>query len=175
MDDPRGTVLAEVSATLAGVSPEQLACLSRVLADRQPRWFCCGQGRSGLVAAMAAMRLMHTGLSVHVVGEATTPALQAGDGLLAISATGETPTTVHQARVAADAGAHIVVVTGRASSTLGGLAETTIELPTSGSAQFGGTLFEQATLLMLDAIVLELTADDPHAHASMQHRHTNLQ
>ncbi len=174
MDGSRAVVIAEVSSAIAGVSSDQLAQAARVLAERR-RWFCCGQGRSGLVAAMAAMRLMHAGLIAHVVGEATAPALCAGDGLIAFSATGETPTTVHLARLARDASAHLVVVTGCGSSALAGLAATTIALPTSGSVQFGGTLFEQVALLVLDGLVLDLTADDPHAHELMQRRHANLQ
>jgi 6-phospho-3-hexuloisomerase len=43
------------------------------------------------------------------------------------------------------------------------------------TVQFGGTLFEQSALLLLDAVMLEVTAGDPRAHAAMRARHTNLQ
>jgi 6-phospho-3-hexuloisomerase len=55
------------------------------------------------------------------------------------------------------------------------LAQATIDLPTSGSRQFGGTLFEQSALLVLDALALDLTAGDPDVYAVMQARHANLQ
>ena len=64
---------AEVSGVLAAVSGRQLAEAAELLADRGRRWFFCGQGRSGLVAQMVAMRLMHVGFEAHVVGEATSP------------------------------------------------------------------------------------------------------
>ena len=52
--------------------------------------FIIGLGRSGLVARAFAMRLMHLGISVYVVGETITPAIYADDCLLAISGSGET-------------------------------------------------------------------------------------
>ena len=39
---------------------------------------------------MAAMRLMHLGLTVHVVGETTAPAIRSNDLLLAASGSGTT-------------------------------------------------------------------------------------
>ena len=58
----------EVSGVLSAVSEHQLAEAAQLLADRGHRWFFCGQGRSGLVAQMVAMRLMHVGFEAHVVG-----------------------------------------------------------------------------------------------------------
>jgi 6-phospho-3-hexuloisomerase len=50
-----------------------------------------------------------------------------------------------------------------------------VEVPATGTGQFGGTLFEQSALLLLDAVILELTAGGSAAYAAMQARHTNLQ
>ena len=44
-----------------------------------PRIYVVGAGRSGLVAKAFAMRLVHLGIKVFVVGETVTPALRAGD------------------------------------------------------------------------------------------------
>jgi 6-phospho-3-hexuloisomerase len=169
------TVCEEVVAVLSAVSPEQVRNAADLLADRTRRWFFCGQGRSGLVARMVAMRLMHVGFEAHVVGEATAPSIAAGDGLMAFSGSGETPVTLHFAGLAHQLGARILAVTTRADSALAGLAQARIDLPASASQQFGGTLFEQGALLVLDALALNLTATDPAAHAQMQARHANLQ
>jgi 6-phospho-3-hexuloisomerase len=165
----------EVSAVLRTVSSDQMSAAARLFRDRGRRWFCTGQGRSGLVAEMAAMRLMHIGFDAHAVGEATAPSISAGDGLVTISGSGETPVTVHLTRLAVDFGAHTLAVTTRANSTLAGLAGSVIEVPTTRSVQFGGSLFEQSALLLLDAIALDLTAGDRQTHAEMQARHANLQ
>ena len=124
---------------------------------------------------MAAMRLMHLGFDAHAVGEATTPSIGKDDGLVMISGSGETPVALHLARLALEFGAHMLAVTTRADSTLAGVADAVIEVPTAGTGQFGGSLFEQSALLLLDAVILDITAGDPQAYAAMQARHANLQ
>jgi len=165
----------EVSGVLSAVAGEQMSAATAMFADRGRRWFCLGQGRSGLVAQMAAMRLMHVGFDVHAVGEPTAPSIGEGDGLLVFSGSGETAVTLHLARLAVGFGARALAVTTRADSTLAGLADAVIEVPTDGTRQFGGSLFEQSSLLLIDAVALDVTAGDPRAHAAMQARHTNLQ
>jgi 6-phospho-3-hexuloisomerase len=169
------TVRDEVGGVLSAVSSDQMARAKTVLTTGGPRWFCSGQGRSGLVAQMVAMRLMHAGFDAHAVGEPTAPAIGAGDGLIMISGSGETPVSLHLARLALGAGARMLALTTRADSTLAGLADVVIEVPTQGTGQFGGTLFEQSALLLSDAIVLDLTGGDSRTYAEMQARHTNLQ
>lgn len=168
------TVRDEVSGVLSAVLRDQMSAAAHLLADRERRWFFCGQGRSGLVAQMVAMRLMHVGFDAHVVGEATAPSIAEDDGLMAFSGSGETPVTLHFARLAHELGAQILAVTTRADSTLAGLAQVRIDVPTSGTRQFGGTLFEQGALLVLDALALDLTAADPGVYSLMQARHANL-
>lgn len=169
------TVRDEVSSVLSAVSGDQMSGAAALFTDRRRRWFCSGQGRSGLVAQMVAMRLMHAGFDAHAVGEATAPSIGQGDGLVMISGSGETPVTLHFARLALDFGARTLAVTTRADSTLARLAATVIEVPTTGTGQFGGSLFEQSALLLLDAVILDLTAADPQAYAAMHTRHANLQ
>ncbi|MGV9293911.1 SIS domain-containing protein [Amycolatopsis sp. NPDC003676] len=165
----------EVASVLSAVSAEQMTVAATMFADRERRWFCAGQGRSGLVAQMAAMRLMHVGFDAHAVGEATAPSIAPGDGMVVLSGSGETPVTLHFARLAAGLGARLLVVTANGGSTLSGLADAVIEVPAAGTGQFGGSLFEQSALLLLDAVILGLTADDPQAYAVMSARHANLQ
>src|SRR5919112_5858965 len=84
----------EVVGVLSAVSSDQMARARTMLTGCGPRWFCSGQGRSGLVAEMAAMRLMHAGFDAHAVGEPTAPSIGEGDGLIMISGSGETPVTL---------------------------------------------------------------------------------
>lgn len=169
------TVRDEISGVLSAVSSDQMSSAAAMFTDRRRRWFCSGQGRSGLVAQMVAMRLMHAGFDAHAVGEATAPSIGENDGLVMISGSGETPVTLHVARLALGFGARILAVTTDADSTLVGLADAVIEVPTAGTGQFGGSLFEQSALLLLDAVILDLTAGDPQTYAAMNARHANLQ
>jgi 6-phospho-3-hexuloisomerase len=108
---------------------------AELFADRGRRWFTCGHGRSGLIAQLAAMRLMHLGFDAHLVGEATAPSVARDDGLVMISASGETPSCFTsrdwRARAAHDCRPH-----HRADSTLADIADAVVEIPARPSLQF---------------------------------------
>ena len=143
--------------------------------DETRRWFFSGQGRSGLVAQMAAMRFMHVGRNVHFVGEVTAPSIRAGEGLVIVSGSGETPVSVNFARIAKTEGAEVILFTRAPKSTLASLADAMLLVPVEKTRQFGGSLFEQCSLILFDAIVLEIARRIPDAHQRMLRRHTNLQ
>ena len=58
--------------------------------DNAKRIFIAGAGRSKLVGNFFAMRLVHGGYDVSVVGEIVTPSIKSGDLLVIISGSGET-------------------------------------------------------------------------------------
>ncbi|MFV0429768.1 MAG: SIS domain-containing protein [Arachnia sp.] len=119
------------------------------------RGFFTGQGRSGLIAQMAAMRFMHLGAKAHMVGEATAPSISAGDALVVISGSGATPVSLSFAGIAQRAGAAVLAVTTQPDSPLARLADAALCLPIGSHLQFGGTVFEQSSLILLDSIVLD--------------------
>ena len=90
--------------------------------------FVTGAGRSGLAAKAFAMRLMHLGLSSYVVGETISPAINAGDCILAISGSGETNTIVTAARISKKRGAKVLALTSYPESSLGQLADGIIHV-----------------------------------------------
>jgi 6-phospho-3-hexuloisomerase len=165
----------EIAETLERVDARAFQHFVEVFRNETQRWFFSGQGRSGLVAEMAAMRFMHIDRSAHFVGEATAPSIRAGDGLCLVSGSGNTPVTVHFARIAKDEGAKIALITREPGSALAQLADSLIHVPIEATQQFGGSLFEQTSLVLLDAIVLELMQTVPDPHRMMLSRHTNLQ
>ena len=165
---------AEVADLLARIDPREFETLVEEFRDPERRWFFSGQGRSGLVAAMVAMRFMHLGRTTHVHGEATAPAIRKGDGILLISGSGETPITLHIAAVARREGARVVAVTHEPQSAIARDAATTLTLAARPSTQFGGSLFEQAALIVLDAVVYALADASPAVYRRMAYAHTNL-
>ena len=58
-----------------------------------------------------AMRLMHLGFVVYVIGDVTTPAIKEKDCLIAISGSGETRTVTIAAETASDSGASVIGIT----------------------------------------------------------------
>lgn len=173
--EPVDVVASEVARVLAEVDADGFDRFVIQLRVPQRTWFCTGQGRSGLVAQMAAMRLMHLGHHAHVVGEATAPAITGDDTLLIVSASGTTPLSLHFAETARAVSAKVVLVTATSASPLRQLADAALEVPALTSTQFGGSLFEQTALLLLDAAALALGADDPPIRDAMHRRHANLQ
>jgi len=177
------TILNELRSVLSHVDEAQFRQLVSGITSAE-RLFVTGQGRSGLMARAFAMRAMHVGIRAHVVGEVTTPSIGKGDLLLACSASGKTSLTCQIARAAKKAGARVAAVVARPSSPLAKTAHTVAVLhappgarskPKVTSAQFGNTLFEQALLVLLDAVALALAEILRTGQAEMSQRHANLE
>lgn len=180
--DTLDLVHSEIEATVRGVKPWQVIELAAQL-RAAPRVFVAGAGRSGLALRMAAMRLMHLGLAVHVAGDATTPAIAEGDLLLVASGSGTTAGVVQSVRTAQRAGARIAAITTDPSSPIGSAAHVLVEVPAAGKTdhgssitrQYSGSLFEQALFLITEIVFHTLwNADDATAQQLWQ-RHANLE
>lgn len=181
-DRNRQLVVEEISSTFARVDPSEVAALVTELrlADRI---FVTGAGRSGLVLKMAAMRLMHLGLTVHVVGEITTPAIRAGDLLLAASGSGTTASIVKAAETAVAQGARVAAYTTSKGSPLALAAAAVVLIPAAqktdhGSAlsrQYSGSLFEQVLFATTEAVFQSLWIEDDTAAEDLWLRHANLE
>ncbi len=172
----RVMALDELAQVVHTTSEDNFLTLAQTLDQaREHRVFFTGQGRSGLVAHMAGMRFMHMGFRTYVVGEATAPSIRNGDVLVIVSGSGRTPVSLSFAEIARDQGAAVLLVTHQEASPLRSLADASVVLPCEHSRQFGGTLFEQSALILLDSLVYQLTRADPASHERMWHNHTNLQ
>ncbi len=175
--------LTDMAVRVVRDDPMTLGRVSDVVAE-SPRIFVLGAGRSGLALQMTAMRLMHLGLSVHVVGEVTTPAITSGDLLLVASGSGRTSGIVRAATTAVEVGARVVAITTDAASPLARLADgTTIVVPAaakldrsgSASSQYAGSLFEQAVVVIGDALFHALWARSGQDADALWPRHSNLE
>src|SRR5690349_15223517 len=175
-------VREEIAATAAKINEQQVADLAAHL-SHPGRVFVAGAGRSGLVLRMAAMRLMHLGLNVHVAGDTTTPAIASGDLLLVASGSGTTSGVVKAAETAAKAGARIAAFTTNPDSPLAGLADAVVVIPaaqktdhgTSVSSQYAGSLFEQVLFVATEAIFQSLWDNDAQPAEELWLRHANLE
>ncbi len=156
--------------------------------------FVTGAGRSGLAAKAFAMRLMHLGLSSYVVGETISPAINAGDCILAISGSGETNTIVTAARISKKRGAKVLALTSYPESSLGQLADGIIHVKGRTKVEVDdenylkrqikgnytsltplGTAFELTSLVFLDGLVSELMETMGKTEEDLKNRHTVLE
>ncbi|MFB3881458.1 MAG: 6-phospho-3-hexuloisomerase [Armatimonadota bacterium] len=169
-----GAVLAELQQALSAVPEDPIGALCDALQQARAV-FVTGEGRSGLVARCFAMRLAHLGLRAHVVGGTTAPVLGEGDALLAVSRTGETAVTCTVARLAAEAGGEVLVITSAPNSSLASCGDLIATIPQIPSQQYGGSAFEQSALIALDAVVMMLRHRLGVTDQAMDARHANLE
>lgn len=174
--------LNELKNMLDEVSPVDNAHLGETILPAE-RIFVVGQGRTGLVMKMFAMRLMQIGLDAYIVGETLTPAIRPGDLLIAASGSGETPSVVRAAQKAKEIGVHVAVITSWANSSLAKLADHLTIIPGESiklSAQINTKLplanaLEQTALIFLDCVVAWLATQRGETNQTMMTRHANLE
>lgn len=150
-----------------------------VLAIRKARRvFLYGVGRSGLVARMFGMRLVHLGRDSTIVGDTTTPAIRARDLLVVCSRTGQSPILHHAVDLAHNEKAKAACVVGMRDTPLARECDLVVRLPLESAKgekdQPMGSLFEQALLLYLDHVVLRLMAALQKTEEDMERVHSNL-
>lgn len=185
-------IIDNILSVSGKLDPKNIEEMSRLLRSSK-NVFVMGLGRSGLVARAFAMRLMHLGISVYVVGETTTPALSPEDCLLAISGSGETFSIISAAEIAHKRGTKIIAVTSYVDSTLGEMADLIVHIKgrtkidseknyiirqINGKHQSlspMGTLFEVTSLIFLDGLIAQLMVEMGKTEEDMKARHTLIE
>lgn len=172
-------ILDKLSGILAATDDSYDAKLVQRL-DGAKRIFIAGAGRSKLVGNFFAMRLVHSGYDVSVVGEIVTPSIKNGDLLIIISGSGETEQLIAFTKSAKKVGANIILISAKASSTIGDMADAVFQI--GNSEQYGkvlgmpmGTVFELSTLIFLEATISHVIHDKGIPEEIMRERHANLE
>jgi len=142
---------------------------------RAQRIFLLAAGRSRRMAETFAARLTQLEIKAQMVGDSTTGRAGAGDVILAVSRTGRTPSVIAIAKRGVGDGAKLLAVTTSRRTPLARMAKAVIRLPADGGKQYGGTLFEQAFLILADAIVMDLQEKAGLTDADLDKGHTNLE
>ena len=154
--------------------------------------FIVGSGRSELIGKAFAMRLMHLGFTVYVVGDVTTPAIKDADCLIAISGSGETKVVTTAAHTAKEIGSTVVGITANLYSTLGKFIDVKVNIdskskepwehPTSHELKGNyddlapmGTLFEDSTHLFLDGLIAEFMHRLGKKEDDLKMRHATME
>ncbi|MFU0827445.1 MAG: 6-phospho 3-hexuloisomerase [Lachnoclostridium sp.] len=161
-------ILKEITEVIHKVKPEELEQFAARI-TKEKRIFVDGEGRSGLMAKGFAMRLMHLGYTVYVVGETITPALSDKDIFIAVSGSGESSGVLADTKKAAEKGSTVLAVTSKEDSSIAKLAETILIVPgtvksdtgeSRKSIQLLSSLFDQSLHIVLDAVCLLLSKRD---------------
>ncbi|MEM2925308.1 MAG: 6-phospho-3-hexuloisomerase [Methanocellales archaeon] len=161
--------------------------------QRAKKIFIMGAGRSGLVGRAFAMRLMHLGFNVYVVGETVTPSLEPEDLVIAVSGSGSTKSIAEWAEIAKQVKARLAAITANPDSRIGRIADVAVVLPvkTKERVEKGyverqllgehkslaplGTMFELTAMLFLDGLIAELMLRLNKSEEDLKLRHTILE
>lgn len=186
------SITQHVKSVAGSLDKKQVNELIKSL-EKTNKVFVYGAGRSGLVARAFAMRLMHLGINVFVIGETVTPAIEEGDLLITISGSGETTSVVNAAKIARNANAEVALITSYPNSSLGKIADYVVAVKgrtkLRGDKDFLmrqikgehyslaplGTLFEISALVFLDSLVAELMARLKKSEDYMRTRHATIE
>jgi len=170
-----------------------IATLAEVYGDPRRKVLVMGAGRSGLVGRAFAMRLLHMGFNVYVLGDTIVPSVRENDVVIAISGSGRTKLIVTAAEAAKQVGAKVIAITTYPDSPLGRLADIIVRVPgrTKSSKMDDyfarqilgiheplaplGTLFEDTALVFLDGVVYALMEKLGVSEEEMRRRHANIE
>jgi 6-phospho-3-hexuloisomerase len=174
-------ILNKINSVLQATDESLVGSLVSAV-DSANRRFFTGAGSCGLVSRFFAMRLMHSGYKVFMVGEIVTPSIQAGDLFIVVSGSGGTETLMPLVRKAKSMGAKIVVISMKTKSPMAELADLVCAIGSGNDASFGlvkgmpmGTVFELSTLVFLEAIVSYIVHEKGLTEEGMRALHANLE
>jgi len=164
-----------------------------MLASTDRRILVLGAGRSGLIGRAFAMRLMHLGFQVYVMGETITPSIGRGDLIIALSGSGTTKLVVTAAEIGKTVGAKIIAITSYSDSDIAELADHVVII--KGRTKVAdekdyflrqlmgehepmaplGTVFEISMMTFLDGIVVELMRRLGLTENELRKRHATIE
>ena len=161
-------ILEEIKDVISKVNESDFKKAASAI-NKERRIFVDGEGRSGLMAKGFAMRLMHLGYNVYVVGETITPSVKEGDLFISISGSGKSPNIVSDTKKAKNAGCEILVFTSNKESELAKEADNILVVPGTVKGDLGSdrksiqllsSLFDQSIHIVLDGLCLYLSQRD---------------
>jgi 6-phospho-3-hexuloisomerase len=183
LHESKKQMIGELESVFLKIKDDDIVALSEEIAIAN-RVFIYGLGRERLMLQAFAMRLMHLGVQVHMVGDVTTPGVAEGDLFLTSSGTGYLSTVEALLKIVNKTGARVAFMTANPEEPLPRMADLIIPIPAQTmkdkmterkSLQPMGALFEQAQLLMLELIVILLKEKLAQSEKDMETRHTNLE
>ena len=177
--DHQKLILDRLTTILSETDKSNTAKLLK-LVDEAGRIFIGGAGRSLLVSRFFAMRLVHSGYNVNMIGEIVTPAIKSGDLLVLVSGSGGTETLLPFVKKAKSVGAKLVVISMKKSSPMADAADLTIQIGNDSSFPLTkgmpmGSQFELSTLLYLEGAIGDIIEAKGLTEEGMRAIHANLE
>lgn len=161
------------------------------LDDDEKYTYVYGAGRSGLIGKAFVTRLTNLKYNAFFIGSESAPAMKAGDAVILISGTGETPDVINRTKTSKELNTVIFGVTSCPESRLAKYCDyilevqgkTKLDVTTNNNylnrEQKGfhaplsplGSLFECSALIVLDSIISDLAELKGISHKEMKNLH----
>jgi 6-phospho-3-hexuloisomerase len=172
-------ILDKIASTIQETAPGSDDRLLELI-DGAGRIFLAGAGRSALVSRFFAMRLVHSGYQVNVVGEVVTPSIQEGDLLIVISGSGGTKSLLPFIETAKKQGAKVAVISMKTASPMAEMADVVVQIGRDSSYEKilempMGTTFELSTLIYLEGTIAKIIHAKDLTEEKMRATHANLE
>lgn len=179
-------IYEELTYNLEGVSIEELESLTAEIRSTKGKnnIFVYGRGREMMAISAFAVRLNQMGYRAYIVGECHVPPILRDDLFLVTNGRNMLQAHAAQMRIAREQNARILVLTahpdgGFSSIPVDGLVHMngqTLDDEIEGTAfyQTMGTAYEQALLVLLDCVVVNLMEQDGLEPEILQNNYTNL-
>lgn len=188
-------LLTLLTQNLSEISEESLErFVETLVAHYNSKVLIVGAGRSLLVGKSFALRLLHLGYQVYVLGDTLVPSISKGDLVVAISGSGSTKLVVTAVEAAKHAGATIATITSFPDSPVGKLSDVILRVKgriigeEEGRDYFSrqilgiheplaplGTLFEDSCMILLDAMIPILMGRLGVTEEALKRRHANVE
>ena len=174
------TILKELQTVCNDISDKEYRSLVSLL-RKDCTFYFAGEGRTGLVAKVIAMRLMHAGKKVYVVGETITPAIEVDDVLILLSGSGKTNQVVYLGEKASKCGAHVFFITTNKQAIKQDWCKEALHIPAATKCRFPnesetiqplGNQFDQSAHIILDAAIIDSLEETKQ---KMKDIHSNLE
>lgn len=183
-----------VQEILSSVSKDQVEKMVKMMLEaKDHRILIIGVGRSGLIGKSFAMRLMHLGFNVYVMGETITPAIGKNDLIISISGSGTTKLVVIAAEIAKEVDAKIIAVSSHPDSSLGKIADHIVQI--RGRTKLAsekdyflrqisgihaplaplGTMFEISASIFLDSVIAEVISKLGKTEDELRKKHATIE
>jgi 6-phospho-3-hexuloisomerase len=189
-------ILQGINKVINAIDPRQVELFLDMLLEAKQegrKALVLGAGRSGLVGKAFAMRLMHLGIDVYVMGETITPAIGEGDIVIIISGSGSGAMANTAARMAKRVGSIVFAITSYPDSELGEQSDNLVIVPgretvakesdyqsrqllgEHESLAPMGTIFEDACAVFLDGVIADLMIRLEVSEDSMKKKHSTIE
>lgn len=171
------TIIQEIAGVCECVEIAQIEEVIRCI-GKNKRIFVVGEGRSGLIVKCFAMRLMHLGYEVYVLGETINPAMHEDDVLVAVSGSGKSETVLIHVKKAKAIGSAVIGISAKKESKLFQSADCCLYIPGTvkqdaqrRSIQLLSTLFDQSLHVILDMVVLMISQSNQIGNEQAANNH----